>query len=88
MAAVPARAADLLSRAQRGVRADDRPRWNVKHAGVGYVTRFRVRKDFLDRYDVHQVGGRAILEYWIPADDLDAFNANLVGTIDVVAEYR
>lgn len=62
--------------------------WNVAASGVGYVTRFRVRRDFLDRYDVHQVGGRTILEYWIPADDLAEFNANIVGTIEVVAEFR
>ena len=62
--------------------------WNVKHSGVGYVTRFQVRRDFLDRYEVHQVGGQTILEYWIPAGDLDALNENIVGTIDVVAEYR
>jgi hypothetical protein len=62
--------------------------WNVKHSGVGYVTRFEVRRDFLDRFEVHQVGGQTILEYWIPAEDLDALNDNIVGTIDVVAEYR
>jgi hypothetical protein len=62
--------------------------WNVKASGVGYVTRFEVRKAYLDRHDVHQVGGRTILEYWIPAENLDEFNANIVGTIDVVAEYR
>jgi len=62
--------------------------WNVPASGVGYVTRFEVRCSFLDRYEVHQVGGRTILEYWIPAEDLDELNANIVGTIDVVAEYR
>ena len=62
--------------------------WNVKASGVGYVTRFEVRKDYLDGYEVHQVGGRTILEYWIPAEELDEFNANIVGTIAVVAEYR
>ena len=62
--------------------------WNVPASGVGYVTRFRVRRSFLDRYEVHQVGGRTILEYWIPADDLEAFNTNIVGTIEVTAEYR
>jgi hypothetical protein len=62
--------------------------WNVKASGVGYVTRFAVRKAFLDRYEVHQVGGRTILEYWIPAEDLNDFNDNIVGTIEVVAEYR
>jgi len=62
--------------------------WNVPASGVGYVTRFEVRRSFLDRYEVHQVGGRTILEYWIPADDVDELNANIVGTIAVVAEYR
>ncbi|MDG4831566.1 hypothetical protein O7627_20000 [Solwaraspora sp. WMMD1047] len=62
--------------------------WNVPASGAGYVTRFRVRKTFLDRYDVHQVGGRTILEYWIPAADLPEFNANIVGVIEVVAEFH
>jgi hypothetical protein len=62
--------------------------WNVKHSGSGYVTRFHVRRDFLDKYETHQVGGRTIIEYWIPAEDLDALNANIVGHIEVVAEYH
>jgi hypothetical protein len=62
--------------------------WNVKASGVGFVTRFEVRKAFLDRYEVHQVGGRTILEYWIPAKDLHEFNANIVGPIEVVSEFR
>ena len=61
--------------------------WNVKASGAGYVTRFKVRKDFLDRYEVHQVGGQTILEYWIPADELADFNANMVGTIELIAEF-
>lgn len=62
--------------------------WNVPASGAGYVTRFRVRRSFLGRYEVHQVGGQTILEYWIPAEDIGELNANIVGTIDVVAEYR
>lgn len=62
--------------------------WNVPASGVGYVTRFEVRRSFVDKYEVHQVGGRTIVEYWIPAKDLDDLNANIVGTIGVVAEYR
>jgi hypothetical protein len=62
--------------------------WNVKASGAGFVTRFEVRKSFLDRYEVHQVGGQTILEYWIPAEDLDELNENIVGQIEVVAEYR
>ena len=61
--------------------------WNVKASGAGFVTRFEVRKAFLDRYEVQQAGGRTILEYWIPAEDLDDLNANIVGPIEVVAAY-
>ena len=62
--------------------------WNVKASGAGFVTRFEVRKSFMDRYVVHQVGGQTILEYWIPAEDLDEMNENIVGQIEVVSEYR
>ncbi|MFE7504235.1 hypothetical protein [Promicromonospora sp. NPDC057488] len=62
--------------------------WNVKASGAGYVTRFDVDAEFLGRYEVQQVGGRTILEYWIPAEDLDELNAHIVGRIEVVAEFR
>ncbi|WP_396045168.1 hypothetical protein [Cellulomonas sp. P22] len=62
--------------------------WNVKASGVGYVTRFEVEKAFLDRYEVQQAGGQTILEYWIPAEDLQDLNRHIVGSIEVVAEYR
>jgi hypothetical protein len=47
--------------------------WNVDASGMGHVTEFRVRRAFLDRYEIHQVGGQEILEYWIPAEDLEEF---------------
>jgi hypothetical protein len=62
--------------------------WNVRQSGAGYVTRFQVRRPFLDNYEIHQVGGQTILEYWIPAEDLDALNASLVGKIEVTAEFH
>jgi hypothetical protein len=62
--------------------------WNVKRSGTGYVTSFRVRRSFLDHYEVHQVGGHTILEYWIPAEDLEALNASIVGKIELIAEFR
>ncbi|MFE0459127.1 hypothetical protein ACFW1A_07665 [Kitasatospora sp. NPDC058965] len=62
--------------------------WNVKHSGVGYVTRFEVDSAFLRRYPVQQVGGRTILELWVPAEELDEFNAHIVGPIEVVHEFR
>jgi len=62
--------------------------WNVPASGSGFVTRFAVRKDFIERYDVQDAGGRAHLEYWIPAEDLNAFNQAIVGEIVVVREFR
>ena len=61
--------------------------WNVPASGSGFVTRFEVMKSFLDRYDVQDAGGRAHREYWIPAEELDAFNAAIVGTIEVVRSF-
>jgi hypothetical protein len=61
--------------------------WNVKASRSGFVTRFDVRRSFLDAYEVQQVGGQTILEYWIPAEDVDDLNANIVGLIEVVAEF-
>ena len=62
--------------------------WNVPAGGVGYVTRFDVERSYLDRYEVHQTGGRDVLEYWIPAEELADLNAHIVGAIIEEAEYR
>ncbi len=61
--------------------------WNVPASGSGFVTRFAVSREFLDRYPVQPAGGRAHSEHWIPAEDLDAFNAALVGPVEVVASF-
>lgn len=62
--------------------------WNVAESGAGFVTRFEVKTSYLDRHPVQEAGGRAHLEYWIPAEDMDAFNAAIVGRIEVVREFR
>ncbi len=61
--------------------------WNVPASGKGSVARFRVKKSFMDRYPLRQVGSRQHQEWWIPAEDLDELNNNLVGTIEVVGEF-
>ena len=62
--------------------------WNVPASGAGFVTRFEVRRDFLDRYKVQTAGGSAHQEYWIPAEDLDSFNGAIVGEIEVTREFH
>jgi hypothetical protein len=64
--------------------------WNAQYNDdrVDYVTRFSIRTGFLQRYELKTVGGAEHQEYRIPAGDLPEFNRNLVGAIEVIAEYR
>ena len=62
--------------------------WNVPASGAGFVTRFLVRKDYLERFEVQDAGGKAHREYWIPAEYMDAFNAAIIGKIEVVQEFQ
>ncbi|MGD0847375.1 hypothetical protein [Bradyrhizobium sp.] len=62
--------------------------WNVPASGSGFVTRFQVRRSFLDNYSIEKAGGAAHSEYWIPAEDLDLFNRAIVGKIQIVAEFH
>ena len=62
--------------------------WNVKASGVGFVTRFLVKKNFMEKYRVEKVGGSNHTEWWIPAEELEEMNATIVGLIEVVSEFR
>jgi hypothetical protein len=62
--------------------------WNVKESGAGFVTKFAVRAEYLSRFRTEKVGGAIHTEYWIPAEDLAEFNSNIVGAIEVTAEFR
>ena len=62
--------------------------WNVPASGNGCVTRFHVSKDFMDRYKIQQVGDKRHTEWWIPAKGLESMNDNIVGTIEVIQEFR
>jgi hypothetical protein len=64
--------------------------WNAKDPATGYrgyVTRFQVCQEFVAHYEVHRVGGRVHDEYWIPAEDLEELNRQIVGLIELIAEY-
>ena len=65
--------------------------WNTKDAAsgyFGYLTRFRVAAEFLKKYPVQTVGSSIHQEYWIPAEELAEFNQNIVGKIEIFAEYQ
>jgi hypothetical protein len=63
-------------------------RWNVKDSGVGFVTRFRVPKAYMDRYPLQKVGGAHHTEWWVPAEELEALNEAIAGEIEVIGTYR
>lgn len=60
----------------------------MKASGAGCVTRFQVKAAFLTRYKIETVGAREHQEYWIPAAELEEFNRNIVGPIEVIAEFK
>lgn len=63
-------------------------KWNIKASGVGYVAQFKVKKSFVDRYEIQKVGGTHHTEWWIPTEELEELNDNIVGKIEVIGEYR
>jgi len=62
--------------------------WNVSAHGSGFVTRFLVKKTFMDQYPIQTVGASHHTEWWIPAERLADLNAHIIGKIEVIAEYR
>ena len=64
--------------------------WNTKDEAsgwTGYVLQFRERTEFLSRYEVRTVGSSIHQEYWIPAVELDAFNEQIDGVIESIAQF-
>jgi hypothetical protein len=62
--------------------------WNMPAAGKGYVVRFAVRKSYTDRFPVRTVGASVHQELWVPAEQLPDLNQNIVGLIEVIAEFK
>jgi hypothetical protein len=62
--------------------------WNTREGGVGYVLRFQVQAEYLDRFPVRTVGARTHREYWIPAEELNEFNRHIVGLIEAVNVFQ
>jgi hypothetical protein len=65
--------------------------WNTKDEQpgfVGHVLRFDVRSQYLREYEIHTVGASVHREYWIPAERVGQLNANIIGLIEIVAEFN
>jgi hypothetical protein len=64
--------------------------WNTKDPNsnyAGFVMEFQICGDYLNQFEVHQVGASVHRELWIPAQQLDEFNRHISGTIKVVASF-
>ncbi len=44
-------------------------KWNARDSGVGYVTRFEIKTEYIAQFQ-ELVGGKNCTEYWIPAGNL------------------
>jgi len=63
--------------------------WNTRHGSrIGYVTRFDVEAGYVGKFARQIVGGREHEELWVPAEELDEFNHRIVGSIEVIAEFK
>ena len=62
--------------------------WNVQASGAVFVTRFALRREFAAKYPVQKVGSSIHQELWIPAEEVAEMNRNIVGLIEVIAEYK
>ena len=61
--------------------------WNVKGSGSGFVTRFEVKAEYLEKFTIQNVGGDIHNELWVPAEELEEFNLNIVGPIVVTKSF-
>ena len=64
--------------------------WNTQDefsGYAGYVTAFDLPQDYLNQFEVQNVGGEIHNELWIPAGQLDEFNDNIVGEIRVIKTF-
>lgn len=51
---------------------------------IGIVTAFDVKTDFLEKYEIQNVGDKNHNELWIPSEDLAPFNTSIVNGIEII----
>ncbi|MGC4074795.1 MAG: hypothetical protein QM760_20285 [Nibricoccus sp.] len=62
--------------------------WNVPASGSGYATHFTVNEAYVSRFPKKVVGNKTHEELWGPADELEAFNAHILGPIEVIHSFE
>lgn len=65
-------------------------KWNRRdEAGnyLGFVTKFEVLRNEVDKYPAENVGAKNHNELWVPAENLDEFNQAIVGEITITKVF-
>lgn len=65
-------------------------KWNTKDEFSGYcgfVTAFNMSKNFLEKYEIQNVGGAIHNEMWVPAEELQEFNLNIIEGIKITKTF-
>jgi len=64
--------------------------WNTNDelsSNCGIVTEFEVNADYLDKFEIQNVGGKIHNELWVPSEELESFNENIIGEIKIVNAF-
>jgi hypothetical protein len=65
-------------------------KWNTRdEAGnyLGFVTRFEVQEEEINKYEVQNVGAKNHNELWVPSEELETFNQAIIGNIEVIRVF-
>ena len=65
-------------------------RWNTtdEFSGFsGFVTTFKVNTEYIDGFEIQNVGGKIHNELWIPSEEMEKFNNNIQGKIEVTRTF-
>lgn len=54
---------------------------------IGIVTAFEVNENYLQKYEIQNVGGKIHNELWIPSSAMQEFNDQIFGEIEIVSVY-
>ncbi|MBZ0308385.1 MAG: hypothetical protein K8I82_20130 [Anaerolineae bacterium] len=54
---------------------------------AGFVTEFKVRRSYIDKFKERIVGDDIHAEFWIPVIELDELNQNIEGRIEITAAF-
>lgn len=62
--------------------------WNTTSGDFsGFITKFEVDDEYIQKHPVQLAGGRDLQELWVPAEELDEFNQHIIGKITIEAAF-